>query len=63
MKLGFFTNASNSQDIHAVNRISPILKMAAEAGNNLKKTARLGSSSVSEPLNPRQVLKAQDSRI
>lgn len=61
IKLGFFTNTSNSQDIHTINRISFILKMAAEAGNNLQKTAFLGKSSVSELLNPRQVLKAQDS--
>jgi len=43
-----------------MNIISPILKMAAEAENNLQKIRHMGRSSVADLLNARQVLKAQD---
>lgn len=45
-----------------MNIISLILKMAADTGNNLQKITHMGRSSVADPLNASQVLKAQDSR-
>lgn len=61
MKSGFFTKTFNSWEISTMNLISPILKMAAHAGNNLQKITHMGWSSVADPLNARQVLKVQDS--
>lgn len=44
-----------------MNIISLILKMAADAGNNLQKITHMGRFSVANLLNAIQVLKAQDS--